>query len=324
MPAISNLGKSICVVAFIVTILITGSCTSSSPDPSAPQRLEVERSADWQGALLYLADENGPDEGWGSIRIYDNVSGFVETTVEQTFAAAPSDVFVSPDGSTMYVSSLVNGRIDIFRWDGSNWNRGTDSIESPTLSLLTLVPGPGGELYAADGAPGAGGRFYILDTQTETLDPEALVFPFLRQATGIAWSTAGTKAYISGAGTDGPAMLAVTWPSGEVNGTLNLPIPETRQLINAPDDRYIYVMGLGGIIKVDTVSFTIAGTLNPAPDPDTLYVDGAFSTDGRYLFTAGAPPGGDSTLYVIDLQSQAVVHSVNHISRKANGMQRVE
>ena len=310
----------------MLLVLITGGCTASPPDTSAPQRQVIDRGSDWQGALLYIADQDGPVPEWGSVRIYDNVSGYVEESIEQTSAAGPSDVYVTPDGSSLYVSSIANGRIDKFRWDGRNWNRSNDVIRSPSSSLLTLVPGPDGRLYAADGAPEAGpGGLYILDPQTDELAPEVLTFTGLQSVSGISWGDGGKRAYVGGVGDSGsPALLAVTWPAGGVAGSVALPQPAINQVVTSPDGRQVFVMGAGGITRVDAASLAIIDTLNPAGVPGISYYDADFSADGRYMFTAGTAPEGDSTLYITDLAAGTTVHSVNHISRRANGILRVE
>ncbi|GBE58022.1 hypothetical protein BMS3Abin01_00950 [bacterium BMS3Abin01] len=307
-----------------VMLLYMSGCTAEEPDTSAPQRKEIERTADWQGALLYVADEVGPVDSWGSIRVYDNVSGFVEETVEQTLAAGPSDVYVTGDGSTMYVSSLANGRVDQFHWNGNNWSRGNSAINSPALSLLTLAPAPGGLLYVADGDSTGDGRFFILNPETGRLDDRELAVPDLTAARGISWAADGSQAFISGISADGPVLLKLSWPAKTVSGSLALPVPQPHQVVTSLDGASLFVMGQGTIIRVDPATMTILATIQPSGSPATEYMDGAFSADGRYLFTAGTEPGADSTLYVINLANLGVVHTVPHVSARANGIQRVE
>lgn len=325
-PGNKHLIYFFCAAIILSMVLTAGGCTSSPPDTSAPQREVIERTADWQGSLLYIADQDGPEPDWGSIRIYDNVSGFVEESIEQTFSAGPSDVYVTPDGSSMYVSSILNGRIDKFRWDGKNWYRSGDVIDSPTSSLLTLVAGPEGRLYAADGAPETTpGGFFVVDPLDDTLAAEELTFPELASVSGICWNNDGTRAFVSGAGLQGtPVLLSITWPSGEPAGSVQLPIAAAHEVVSSPDGRQVFVMGSTGIVLIDAASMTVIGTWNPAGLPDVDYYDADFSADGRFMFTAGTAPGSDSTLYVIDLSDGATVHTVNHISRRANGILRVE
>lgn len=314
------------VIILFVLIPAFSGCTASPPDTSAPQREIVERTADWQGALLYIADQDGPEPQWGSVRIYDNVSGFVENSIEQTFAAGPSDVYVTPDGSSMYVSSLLNGRVDKFRWDGKNWHRSGEVIDSPTRSLKTLVPGPDGKLYAADGAVGdAPAGFYLLDPETDLIATETLSFTSLQSVSGISWDADGKRAFISGTGSTGSSvLLSTSWPAGEVTGSVELAQGPVAEVITSPDGKRVFVMGEGGIKVVDTATLAVAATWNPAGTPGVFYYDAALSADGRFLFTAGTAPGSDSTLYVLSLADGSTVHSVNHISSRANGITRVE
>jgi sugar lactone lactonase YvrE len=311
-------------VISVILLLSTVGCTSEPPDTSAPQRIEIDRTDDWRGALLYIADENGPTEGWGSIRIYDNVSGFVEKTVEQTLAAAPSDMYVTRDESTMYVSSLGNGRIDIFSWDGNNWNRTGKTIEAPSTSLLTMVPGPDGRLYIANGSPGSTrDRLFAFDPTTDELTG-AVALSAINEVHGIAWSADGTSAFISGDTDSGPSLIKTAWPSGNLLAAIEIPLANVNQVVASPDNKQLYVMGQGGITVVDTATFKVMGSLNPSTLPGSTYVDSDFSADGRYLFTDASEAGMDSTLYVVDLQSSQLVNTVKHISFKANGIQRVE
>ncbi len=319
--------SSLALSATLVLLLVAAAgCTSSPPDTSAPQRQVIDRTADWQGALLYIADQDGPVPEWGSIRIYDNVSGFVEESIEQTSAAGPADVYVTPDGSSMYVASIANGRIDEFRWDGRNWNRSGNVIDSPAASLLTLSPGPDGMLYAADGTPGSGdGRLYVLDPESGSLAPEPLTFDSLEAIRGIAWNHEGTRAYVSGSKTSGaPVLLDAAWPAAAESASVELPLQQANKAAVSPDGSQVFVMGNGGIARVDAASMTVIGTWNPAGQPGIVYYDAAFSADGVYMFTAGTDPASDSTLYVIDLRDGSLVHSVNHVSRRANGILRVE
>lgn len=300
-------------------------CTADSPDTSAPQRVEIERSSDWMGALLYIADEDGPTPDWGSVRIYDNVSGFVEASVEQTLAASPADMYVTDDGSSMFVASRANGRIDRFSWNGNTWERSNRAIASPASSLLTLIEGPSSNLYAAEGAPPDGvGRIFAFDIDTETFDDEAIVFPAFQEVRGISWSTEGDMAYVSGQSAGGSLLEVVSWPSRESRASINLPLPSVNQVITSPDGSSLYILGQGAILRFDPHTKMVTGTFKPDPYDTTVYIDADFSADGRYLFATGARPGGDSSLHVIDLDTGDWIHFVPHISRQAGGIQRVE
>lgn len=312
--------------AALFSLLGIASGCGYEPDISAPERVEIERRADWQGALLYIADGDGPVPGFGSIRIYDNVSGFVEKTVEQVAAAAPGDVFVTPEGSSMFVAG-GNGLIDKFRWDGNNWISGGVTVETPATALLALKSGPDQKLYAVDGSPGAGvGRIYVLDPANDQLAPEPILIPTLSAASGIAFSPDGSTAYVTGtaAGTSAAQLLFLSWPSAQIEGIMDMPMASVHQVTAAPDGRFVYVAGRGEVLKVDPVAKTVAASYKPAPETGTDYTDADFSADGRFLFVVGTPPGRDSTLYVLDLETLSVVKTVEHISSKANGIQRVE
>ena len=319
------------LLALLIAVFF--SACSSAPDTSAPERTVISRSADWHGALLYIADEQGPDKDWGSVRLYDNVSGFVEKTVEQSLAAAPADVCVTPDGGSMFVASGANGRIEHFHWDGNNWLDGP-SIDTPAQSLAALERGPDGLLYAADGdvtaAPGGAGKsgvglFYRIDPAGDALAGAPLTFPQLSRASGIAWAPDGATVYVSGMlKGGGPALLVAAWPALRQPAVINLPLAAVNEVVAAPDGRFVYVMGQGKIIKINAATRAVAAGLTPAPQADADYYGAAFSADGRYLFTAATPAGADSTLYVIDLTNGNVVHTVKHISVKARGIKRVE
>jgi len=314
------------LTAFMLScFLFVAGCTDQPPDTSAPERVELDRRGDWRKALLYIADENGPVEGWGSIRIYDNVSGYVEKTVEQTTAAAPSDLFVTPDGGSMYVASSANGVIEKFRWDGNNWIDGGVSIELPASSLSMLVSGPDGRLYAADKTPANGiGTIYMLDPVNDKPVDSAITFPELAVVTGIAWSPDGSLAYISGKGTGGPQLIVTKWPSKVTERTVPLPVQEIHGTVISPDGRFVYIFARGDVIEIDTSNMSIAGMYRPAREPDEDYYDADFSEDGKFMFVTGFSPGKDGTLYVIDLSSNTVVHTVKHIAVKAGGIQRVD
>jgi len=321
------------IIAFLAAsfmsclVLLPLACTDAGPDTSAPQRTVIDRSPDWQGALLYIADENGPVAGWGSVYVYDNVSGFVEKTVEQTAAASPVDVFVTRDGGSMYVAGANNGRIDKFRWDGNNWIRGGITIETPAQLITSLAPGPDGQLYitAAD-SNGSAVKIYRVNTAADSIEGKPLDFPQLSSLHGIAWSPDGSTVYLSGNGTDGQSRLAIaSWPSLAIKGWVELPgSPRTNQVLVGADGRYVHVMTEGRIFKIDSISMALASASTPSGRPDTTYLDGALSADGRFMFVTGRTAGEDSSLYIIDLTNDAVVKTVKHMGDSAGGIQRVE
>lgn len=309
-----------------IFLLLSGGCTIDEPDTSAPERTVIDRTRDWQGALLYITDASGPEPGWGSVRIYDNVSGFVEKTVEQTAAANPADVYVTPDESSMYVAGAENGRVDKFRWDGNNWIDGGVTIETPATMITSMARGPEGKLYMTTNDGGTSGRIYRIDISTDTVDGLPLNFPEITNLRGIAWSPDGATVYLSGIGPQGqPRLASAAWPSLTIKNVVDFPdTTRANRVLSSADGRRLYVLASGKVYKVDPATMALSGQLTPAPSPNTEYAAGAFSADGRYLFVAGKTTGEDSSLYVVDLTSDAVVKTVKHISDTASGMQRVE
>ena len=309
---------------WLIIILCTTGCTDEPPDTSAPERIEIDRGADWQSALLYIADENGPNEGWGSIRIYDNVSGFVEKTVEQTAAAAPSDMFVTPDGGSMYVASSANGAIAKFRWNGNNWIESGVTIDTPTTSISALAPGPDDKLYLAGKNPGDEGAIYMLDPSNDKTVTPVLSFSDM-VISGITWSQDGSRCYIAGNGPSGSRLAVMKWPfSMKIDEVIAVPAQEVNEVVLSPDGLFVFVLAQGQIVSIDAVGMTVTGILKPSPEPDEDYYDTAFSADGKYMFVTGAAPGKDGTLYVVDISSNTVVHTVKHMGAKPGGIQRVE
>lgn len=313
------------VVLIVLIIFALGGCTDESPDTSAPERIEIDRSEDWHGALLYIADGNGPVAGWGSVRIFDNVSGFVEATVEQTMAASPSDLYVNDRGNQMYVSSMANGVVDLFFWDGNGWHRGTSEIETPAKSLLAIEAGPDQLLYLAGSTPaGDAGAIYKLSQEHDDLLAEPVIIPGITEARGIAWSEDKTSAIVTGSGPGGPSLTLLAWPAAAVTGTVNLPVELVNQPQTSPDGKTLFVACRDRILTADPKSGAITGSLAPSSEPGTDYYDVAFSADGRFLFAPGTPPGGDTTLFVIDLSTGSTVSQITHVSIKANGIKRTE
>lgn len=311
------------MLALIAVML--SACTDEPPDTSAPERVEIDRTSDWQGALLYIADGKGPVEGWGSIRIFDNVSGFVESTVEQTMAAVPSDLYVVSNGSEMFVTSMANGVVDMFFWDGNAWRRGSSKIATPSRNLYAIEAGPDGLLYLA-GITEAGttGALFKLVPDTGELQDEALVIDGITEARGITWSTDGATAYVTGTTPQGASLVMLAWPGGNIANSTSLPVGAVNQPQISPDGKTLYIACAGQILTADPASGTLTGSLAPAPDSATEYYDVAFSADGRYIFAPGTPPGGDTTLYVIDITTGATVNQITHVSIKANGIKRTE
>lgn len=308
----------------IAGLTLTG--CGESPDTSAPERTIIDRSRDWQGALLYIADANGPVPEWGSVRIYDNVSGFVEKSVEQSAAASPADVYVTPDGGSMYVAGSGNGRIEKFRWDGNNWIRAGITIETPAVQVTSIAPGPDGKLYVTANGDGPAGKIYTVNLGNDTVEDPPLSFPELPNLRGVAWSQDKTTIYLAGTSTQGsPRLVAAAWPSLAVKSRVDLPgaAIANHPLLSA-DGRQIYVTGSGAIYKVDAATMAVGGSFTPSGNPATAYSGSALSADGRFMFAAGKSAGEDSTLYILDLASGSTVKAVKHISDTAGGIQRVE
>ena len=310
--------------AGLLTLALFAAGCGETPDTSAPERTVIDRSAGWQDALLYIADENGPTPDWGSIRIYDDVSGFVENTVEQSAAASPVDVCVTPDGGSMYVAGGPNGRIDKFRWDGNNWNRAGVTVDTPAQQITSIAPGPDGKLYVvAD--EGGSSRIYAVNLATDSIEGPPLSFPDLPDLRGIAWSPDGSTVYLAGVSAQKTARLdAAGWPSLNIKGRADLPGAAAIHPLPSVDGRLVYVTALGAVFKIDAASMGLAGSLAPSGNPATVYSGSALSADGKSMFVAGKSAGEDSTLYVLDLASGSVVKSIKHISDTAGGIQRVE
>ncbi|RJQ42864.1 MAG: hypothetical protein C4534_09275 [Gaiellales bacterium] len=312
-------------MVIICLLPLLAGCTDDPPDTSAPERVEIDRASDWTGALLYIADGEGPVPSLGSIRIYDNVSGFVETTVEQTFAANPSDLFVSENRSRMYVSSMANGIVDLFFWDGNGWRRGTSKIDTPATRLFAMENGPDQLLYLAGSTmTGEAGALYRLDTNTDDVIPEPVVIPSITEARGVTWSADASLAFVTGPGADGPTLQTLSWPAAEATGSVSLPVNKVNQVQLSPDGLVLYVACEGTILTADPVDGKLISSLSPSADPSTEYYDVAFSADGRYLFTPGTVPDGDATLFIIDLATGSVISQVTHVGARANGIKRIE
>ena len=250
----TNPGKVIPFILILdvaLMLLFFSGCTSGEPDTAAPERTVIDRTADWQGALLYISDAAGPVPAWGSIRIYDNVSGFVEKTVEQSVAANPSDVYVTRDGGSMYVSGTDNGRIDKFRWDGNNWNRGGVVIDTPARTITSIAAGPDGGLYITADDSGPAGTIYQVNTGTDKVEANPVSITALADLRGISWSPDGLTAYLSGNSPEGVSRLVIaSWPTLEIKGLVDLPgTSRANRSIVSQDGRVIYVMAEGLIDK---------------------------------------------------------------------------
>ncbi|MHB1002858.1 MAG: YncE family protein [Thermoleophilia bacterium] len=320
----NTITRFLTILLLALTALLPAACTDESPDTSAPERIEIDRSDDWQGALLYIADGDGPVSGWGSIRIFDNVSGFVETSVEQTMAANPSDLYVVEDGSQMYVSSMANGTVDMFFWDGNGWRRGTREIDTPAPALFAIEAAPDGMLYLTGSSGDGSGALYRLDQATDNLAGDPIVIAGISAARGITWSADETTAFVTGDGPAGPSLLVLAWPGATTAATVPLPVATVNQPQISPDGLTLFIACRGEILTAEPATGRITGSLQPSDAPDTDYYDVAFSADGRFLFAPGTASGGDVTLYVVEVATGATVTQITHVGKKANGIKRVE
>ncbi|MHB8922052.1 MAG: hypothetical protein ACYC51_01445, partial [Thermoleophilia bacterium] len=151
-------------------------------------------------------------------------------------------------------------------------------------------------------------------------------FPDLGLVTGISWSHDGSTAFVAGASIENntPVLLMVSWPSAQIMHKIDLPLTNTRQVVTSPDGKSVYIMGSGSIAKVDIATGAVLSSLNPSPEESTDYADADFSADGSSMFVTGSPTGSDSNLYIVNLETGALLGEVKHISAKAGGIQRVE
>jgi len=316
----------ILMASLALLAFLQGGCTGEAPDTSAPQRQIIERTADWQGALLYVADQSGPNPAFGSVRIYDNVSGFVEITVDQTMAAAPADIYVTPDGGTMYVAGSYNGRIDKFRWDGNSWIRGGITIDTPAQSITAMIQGPDEKLYFTANDGESPGKIYQLDINVDRVEDVPLSVPQIADLRGIAWSPDGKTVFLSGTGQDQlPRLYLARWPSLEILSRIDLTgTLQSGQVVVSLDGGFAYVMAEGHVYIVNAVSSSVTGELAPSENIKTSYSDGVLSADGRYLFVTGNLAGEQASLFIVDLSNNTLVKKVGHVAETARGIQRVE
>lgn len=322
---ISGIGAAITAGAALLLALVLAGC-GYQPDTSAPERVEIARAGDWQSTLLYVADSEGPTPGFGSVRVYDNVSGLVEMTVEQTLAAAPADVFVTSDGGRLFAASGVNGRVDVFSWNGNGWLRTGQTMDTPASCLSAIKAGPDGRVYASDCSedlPNA--RIIAIDPATGSLTGEGTGVPELKTAAGLSWSPSGDRIFVTGTDKSGggTVLLAASWPAMQTLAKIPLGAAAVSQVETSPQGRFVYVMTSAEILKIDVTANAIAANYKPA-GTGAGYVDAAFSADGRDLFVTGGPAGAAGNIYVIDAESGIVVHEVNQIAASAGGIQRVE
>jgi hypothetical protein len=308
-------------IAITFLIVFAASC-GAVPDTSAPERVEIERSKDWSGALLFIADEKGPVAEYGSVRIFDNTTGFVEKTIEQTAAALPGDVYVLPDETSMFVASRANGLIDRFNWDGNNWINSGITIETPSRGLSVIKGGPDGLIYAVNDAPVTGpASILVLNRRGELLP--AMEAPGIARVTGLSWSADSTKLFLVGQWqTDSaPILVTMSWPDKTLISSIDLPLSSARQLVTSPDGKYLFVMG-ESVLQIDLASGR-ATTFIQGGGNGIQYVDGDFSADGHFMFITVDTAGG-SDLEVVDLKTGATIKTIIHIATKAGGIQRVE
>ena len=274
--------KPLYFIALIFLIIFASSC-GAEPDTSAPERVEIERNKDWTGALLFIADEKGPTAESGSVRMFDNVTGFVEKTIEQTAAALPADVYVLPDETSMFVASHANGLIDRFNWDGNNWIASGLTIETPSRSLSVIKGGPDGLIYAVNDVSGTGpASILVLNRRGELLP--AMEAPGLARVTGLSWSADSTKLFLVGQWqtNSAPILVTMSWPEKTLISSIDLPLSSPGQLITSPDGKYLFVMG-ESVLQIDLASGK-ATTFIQGGGNGIQYVDGDFSADGQFMF----------------------------------------
>ena len=70
-------------------ILLLAGC-GYQPDTSAPERVEKDRVATWEGALIYIPAEPGPTTAvWVRARVFASMTGYRGGTLEREGAGAP-------------------------------------------------------------------------------------------------------------------------------------------------------------------------------------------------------------------------------------------
>lgn len=227
----------------------------------------------------------------------------------------------------MFVAGGANGLIDRFRWDGNNWIPGETTVEPPAASISALRQGPDGRLYALDGSLTAGlASVYIIDPVSGSLAAQPVTFPGLTTASGISWSADNAAVFLTGISRDSSrsSLLTATWPSAQPVRIQELPLETVRQVVTSPDGKFLYVMGRGKILKIDTTAGAVISSFDPASSEAVDFADADFSADGRYMFVTGTPPAGNSGIYVVDLETLSSVSVLQDIGVKVLGIQRVQ
>jgi YVTN family beta-propeller protein len=200
----------------------------------------------------------------------------------------PSDVALSPDGSTIYVAC-----------EGHEPGDGTVAVVNAATKAVTATIAVGGQAFdvavSPDGATAYVTNFpnnsvSVINTATNTVTGNIDVSngPF-----GVAFSHDGTTAYVTTPGQAGHTVAVIDTATRTVIKTIDVGLYPFKVAIS-PDGATAYVANFGSnsVSVIDTATNAVTDTIGVGTSP----VGVAFSTDGEYAYVTN---GGENSVSVI-------------------------
>jgi YVTN family beta-propeller protein len=236
-----------------------------------------------------------------------------------TSIAFNTGIAVTPDGSTLYVTTTDNTVTAIDAVTGAV----TATIPVGSNPIGLAITPDGTKVYVANAGlpiPGPpsqlGTTVSVIDTVTNSV---AATLPVGREPSSIAITPDGRTAYVANTfdSTISVIDVATEAVSGPISTGPSLLGVKAQGIAISPDGTKLYASGLTDITVFDTATNMVVATIPSGSQPDTV----AFSPDGNTAYVpaeeTNTPPFFNAALFTIDTVSGTVTHQIPLINTPA-------
>jgi YVTN family beta-propeller protein/cysteine-rich repeat protein len=198
-----------------------------------------------------------------------------------SLSAPPSDVAVSPDGRSVYITSQTTGTIVVL-----------DASTHATVANVLVGLHSRAAVFTPDGTRAyvGGDQITVIDTATHTVVGNIPVTAY----TAVALTSDGAFGYLSSSG----ALSVFDAPTNTISTTITA--SPVGAVAVAPDGDFGYAAA-DGLVVLDTATHDVVGRI-----PDAGGAGIAVGPDGNFVYVSGCGPG----VCVVDSAARAVVGSV--------------
>ncbi|MFN3476025.1 MAG: cytochrome D1 domain-containing protein [Candidatus Methylomirabilales bacterium] len=253
-----------------------------------------------QGQALYVAIG-----GENAIAFVDLATRKVEKFPIEG-AQEPHAVALSPDRKTIYVGNAADGKVMV-----------VDAATKKTVKVVEGAHAVCGMVWSLDGQ-----TLYLTDMKTGRLhqfNPASQEvmgsFPVAESLCGLDFLRDGKRAFI-GNMLPGGQVVVLDWETKQVVEKIPVGMMPHHVAVT-PDGKNLYVTvgGEGVVAKLDLATQKIAAKIPTGGDPHAILI----TPDGKrgYVTVRGKPQAGESSIFVLDLETGRIVDQIPGIGPRA-------